>query len=305
VREIMNRPRPYCLLSFATVLFLGLSASPALGQTKEGAILLLPESDLDQELAEDLNEVLIASLIDKSGKTYRIIGKEVFRKEVGEARLPGGGECLSGTNVECYRKVGVDRSLNLVVVGRVGKAMGGFRLEVTKISTTGIPDRTQRKRVPGELEQLIAEVESLADWILQPDHPYLRVTVSEPGASVTVDGQPYNDLQEPLRVTPGQHTVEATKEGFANASVQVSCEVGKYCEAALEMVAVEVVVDVPVDPTEKKDPVVESSGGRYWPWAVVSGGVAVLSGLGAGYFYLEMNSKMDDIDGIRTEFISR
>lgn len=301
----MNRLGALCLVTAAVVLPCILYSPATIAQTKEGAILLLPESDLDQELAEDLTEVLIASLIDKSGKNYRIIGKEVFRKAVSEAQIPG-GECTTGFNLDCFRKVGQDKALNLVVVGRVGKAMGGFRLEVFKLSTTGLPDRTQRKRVPGELEQLIAEVESLADWILQPDHPYLKVSVSEPEAQVTVDGQPYTTPAEPLRVTPGVHTVEATKEGFAAASKQVTCEVDSYCSVDLALVKLpEPVPDkTPTGDAQTKEPkVVEPENPhRYLPWAIASGSVALLSGLGAGYFFLSMESYKSDIDDIKDEY---
>ncbi len=286
--------------AFALALLLG---SPTLwAQPQEGAILLLPESDLDLELAEDLTEVLIASFLDKAGKTHRVIGKELFRKAVGEAKLEKGGSCTAGFELECYRQAGKDKGLSLVVVGRVGKAMGGFRLEIFKLSTTGMPDRIQRKRVPGELEQLIAEVEALAEWISQPDSPYLRVTVSEPGAQVLVDGQPYTNPSEPLKVTPGAHKVEASKEGFVTSSQEINCEPDTYCLANLTLEKAPEPVQIP-DPVKDPVEVVEPSNPhRYLPWAIVSGSVAVLSGLGAGYFFLNMGSYRDDIEAIKDKY---
>lgn len=299
----MNRLGPFCL-ALALVAFTSwMAPAAAWGQARDGAILLLPESDLDQELAEDLTEVLIASFLGKGGKEYRIIGKELFRKSVSEARLEGVASCAAGFELECYRQAGKDRGLSVVVVGRVGKAMGGFRLEVFRLSTSGLLDKSQRKRVPGELEQLIAEVEGLAEWILQPENPLLRVTVSEPGSEVSVDGQPYTNPADPLRVLPGIHKVEAKKRGFADASVEVSCEPDAYCLAALTLtkaeepvVVPEVVEGPPKTAGEPRNP------HRFLPWAIASGSVALLSGLGAGYFYLNMGSYKDDIEAIKSEY---
>jgi len=297
-----------CFLVFALV------STSALAQEKEGAVLLFPESDMDRELADDLTEVLISALIEKSGKSYKVLGKESFKKQLKETLAEGGASCLDkveqwkkDTNVrlavpQCVRQVGKARGLKLLVFGKVGKARGGFRLEVWKLSMTDLPDRMPyRKRVPGDLAKLIEEVEAVSDWVLTPDNPYLTVVVNVKGADLFVDGKAVKYEGKPISVAPGKRLVEARKKGYEPGSATVTCQHERFCEAKLELKKI-VVVAPPVDDGKVKPPppkVEERS--TLWPYVWVFSGVALLATGGTAYMYSEMLAHEQDAVDFRDE----
>lgn len=65
----------------------------------------------------------------------------------------------------------------------------------------------------------------------------LVVRASEPDAVVTVDGRPMADLGPgvPFAVTPGEHTVEARKDGFLPSSAPVGVDAGGMVSATLTL----------------------------------------------------------------------
>ena len=290
-----------CLLAFALV------SAGAVAQEKVGAVLLLPESDMDRELADDLTEVLISALIEKSGKSYKVLGKESFKKQLKETLAEGGSSCLDkveqwkkDTNVrlavpQCVRQVGKAGGLELLVFGKVGKARGGFRLEVWKLSMTDLPDRMPyRKRVPGDLAKLIEEVEAVSDWVLTPDNPYLTVVINVKGADIFVDGKAVKYEGKPISVAPGKRQVEARKKGYEMAGASVTCQHERFCEAKLELKKTRV-VKPPVDDGKIKPPppkIEERS--SLWPYVWVFGGVALLASGGTAYMYSEMLAHEQD-----------
>ena len=266
-------------------------ANDSRAQQKNGAVLLLPDSDMDRELADDLTEVLISSLIEKSGKGYQIQGKEAFRKTLTETRSKDGSVCLAVT--ECVRKAGQLQNLDLLVFGRVGKAMGGYRLEVWKLSMTGIPDRIPyRKRISGDVGELIEEVEAVADWVLTPDNPFLTIDVSEKGVELLVDGKTIEYDGTPMSVAPGSHEVEARKEGFFDARVTVACQHEQPCLAKL------VLNKKPPDIGNIDQPDGEQGGEddktSWMPFVWGFGAAAVLAAGGGVYMYTRMVTAQDD-----------
>ena len=219
---------------------IALLVGTAHAQEKTGAILLQPESDMDRELADDLTEVLIAAVIEKSNRSFRIQGKESFEKSLMDTKTEDGQLCLADR--ECVRKTGKKMKLQLLVLGKVGKAMGGYRLEVWKLSVSDIPDAAPyRKRVPGDLEMLIEEVESLADWVLRAEESQLTINLLPADAAVTMDDNPVTYEGKPLTVKPGDHVLKATKDGFESGEAKVTCPTGDKCSAKLHLKAKEVV----------------------------------------------------------------
>jgi hypothetical protein len=272
----------------------------AAAQGKQSAVLLLPESDMDLELADDLTEVLISALIERGGKDLRIIGKEGFKKTLKEKLSDDGTACY--TDIECVREEGKRQDLALLVFGRVGKAMGGYRLEVWKLSLTSAPDRPQyRKHVPGDLAKLIEEVELVANWVLTPDNPYLTISLNVDGAQVFVDGKPVDYTGKPIAVAPGTRTVEARKQGYSDGKATVNCEHEQSCRVTLELKVIKETKPVkpPVKPVE--GPKVEEERSSLMPWVYVLAGVAVATAGGGIYMYTDMLAVEDDITALKDD----
>jgi hypothetical protein len=264
-------------------------------QEKHGAVLLQPESDMDQELADDLTEVLISSVIDKSNRLYRMEGKESFKKILGDKKAPDGGPCINA--VECVRATGKEMALDLLVFGKVGKAMGGFRLEVHKLSMTAAPDRTPlRKRVEGEVDKLIEEVDALAVWVLEPDNVQLTIEITPSDAELLLDDKPVKPEGKPVEVAPGNHVLKASKPTFETATLNVNCAAEAPCKAVL------VLKPLPKGDGGKTEPVKttkKKKGGRIKPSTIA--GVVILGALAAGtgavwgVMYGKINSTEDEI----------
>jgi hypothetical protein len=267
--------------------------APGYAQEKTGAVLLLPESDMDRELADDLTEVLISAVIDKSGKTMRIVGKEVFRKVLHDKKPAKGKKCIDDN--ECIRKAGKGQKFSLLLVGKVGKAKNGYRLEVWKLSMVDFPDRTPfRKRVPGDLAKLIGEVEAVATWAIKPDNPFLTIKVSEKEANIYLDGKMIKYDGKRISVPPGKRVVEARKIGFEDASAQVDCKPVSFCEVSIKLKK-KVVVKPPDDGGKKPG----DTGSTLWPWIGALGGLAVVSAGGSIIFYSTMTTAEDDFNSLK------
>ncbi|MBM4354495.1 MAG: PEGA domain-containing protein [Deltaproteobacteria bacterium] len=295
-------------IPLAAFLLALLLPGPVMAQEKNGAVLLQPESDMDRELADDLTEVLISAVIDKSGRAYRIEGKESFKKTLLDRKADDGNVCLA--SVECVRKVGTEMGLDLLVFGKVGKAMGGYRLEVWRLSTSGGPDPAPyRKRVTGDVGQLIVEVEALADWVLAPAVATLTVTTVPPEAAIQVDGKPGLGSGTAMEVSPGPHKVEVSMDGYTPQSVDVTCVQGQPCQANVTLVLVAKVPDkipdripdkVPDDGDKGKGKPPLLSTGTIVASSVLAG-VAVASGIGSFVFYKRMTQAETDILNYATE----
>ena len=291
-------------IPLAAALLVCFLHGPVTAQEKSGAVLLQPESDMDRELADDLSEVLISAVIDKSGRAYRVEGKESFKKTLMDRKTDDGNVCLA--SVECVRKVGMEMGLDLLVFGKVGKAMGGYRLEVWRLSTTGGPDPAPyRKRVTGDVGQLIEEVEALAGWVLAPAVATLTVTTVPPEAAILVDGKPGPGSGKPMEVSPGPHKVEVSYEGYTAQSVDVSCAQGQPCQADVTLVLLAKVPDkipdktpdkipdkAPEEGTKEKAPLLST--GTVVASSVLAG-LAVASGIGSFVFYKRMTQAETDI----------
>jgi len=189
---------------------------------------------MDRELADDLTEVLISALIGKSKRAYRIIGKESFRKKLTDRKSKGGDVCLNSH--DCVRSAAREMGLSLLVLGKVGKAAGGYRLEVRKLSVSGGTEpKPFRKRVAGDVGKLIEEVEGISDWVFAAAEAWLAVEVTPADAALKVDGKTMKYAGKPLSVTPGTHKVEASRKGYRTASAKVTCKPGETCTARLKL----------------------------------------------------------------------
>src|SRR5271165_6941895 len=110
-------------------------------------------------------------------------------------------------------------SFYLYVLDKNGKRVGEGYLEVTNL------EPGQRAKIPVSVHAM----GSFASMELQPQHlpsdEPLKVKMSikstPPGASIKVDSQDSGITPQMLPMTPGKHTLEFSKEGYATASSPV------------------------------------------------------------------------------------
>lgn len=112
----------------------------------------------------------------------------------------------------------------------------------------------------------------------------LEITCSQPGAKLTLDGQPLLTCpgKEKRRVAPGSHSVVATKEGFLTKELRVVVVGGKAETADIKL--------VPLDKAAK----VVHRWPTWRPWLVFGASLAVV---GAGtLLQLDAGAMMNDYD---------
>jgi hypothetical protein len=285
--------RTCAALLLATLMIPGLATAA----DRSAAVLLLPESDMDRELADDLTEVLVSAVIEKSQRSYRMQGKESFRSALQERKASSGDLCVK--EVECVRQAAVEMAIDLVLFGKVGKAANGYRLEVWMLAPGSEAEKPYRKRVEGDVGILIEEMEAVAVWALAPRNTSLTLTITPAGAKVTVDDQPVADATQPVPVALGDHTVAASATGFQAASVKVTCTANAPCEATLALTKAQ--GKTPEKPIEKPKPVDDGpeqvSTGTIVA-ASVLGGVALLAGGGSVYLYTQMKQAETDANDL-------
>jgi hypothetical protein len=292
------------LRMFAAILLAVLTLSGLAGATeRSAAVLLLPESDMDRELADDLTEVLISAVIEKSNRGYRVQGKETFRNSLSGRSAKSGAACVS--EVACVRTAASELAIDLVLFGKVGKAANGYRLEVWLLAAGADKEKPYRERVEGDVGKLIEEMEQVAKWALQPRTATLVFAVKPVGATVTLDGKAVTDSSKPASVKSGKHVVAASAEGFEAGEVTVDCTTKAPCKAQLTLTKVG--GKPPVDPIEPPPKTEDKGGrGRVSTGTIVAtsvlGGVALLAGGSSFYMYTRMKQAETDANDLIDEY---
>ena len=290
------------LRMFAALLLAVLSLSGLANATEQSAaVLLLPESDMDRELADDLTEVLISAVIEKSNRGYRVQGKETFRNALSERTAKTGAACVA--EVPCVRNAAAENGIDLVLFGKVGKAANGYRLEVWLLTAGFEKEKPYRERVEGDVGKLIEEMEKVAVWALSPRTATLRLAVQPAGAAITVDGESVTDPSKPISVASGDHTVAASAEGFEAGEVTVACTVKVPCEAALTLVKKTDTTPVdPIEPPPKTDETPRNVSTGTIVASSLLGGLALLAGGGSFYMYTRMKQAETDAQDLIDEY---
>lgn len=268
-------------------------AGPARAQEKKGAVLLQPESDMDRELADDLTEVLISAIIEKSNRSIRVEGKEGFKKTLVDRTSANGNVCIK--DMVCVKKTSKELGIQFLLFGKVGKAANGYRIEVWRLAIgKGSDGKPYRKGITGDIGALIEEVEKVADWALKSPDTLLTIVVTPVGATVKIDSKVVEVGDKPIVVAPGEHKVQASKEGFVTASTDVICAQGASCTAklALKKTSGKPILPPPDDKkTDGGEPLLST--GTVVAVSVL-GGVALLAGGGSVYFYTRMKFHEQD-----------
>ncbi len=235
------------------VILLFISAPHVLGQTGQGAVILMGESGAEADLVADLGEVLVTALLQKSNNRYRFLGKEGVVTELKKRRTQSGQVCIESN--DCLRAYAKEAGLQLMVYGKVGKAAYGYWLIITKIGLTGIPDEIKKIKVEGGVTKLIENVEAAADWLLGPDRTWLQVSVDQDGAVFSLDDKEIGPVTAgPMEVAPGKHAVVLRKKGYEDYVGEIDCEQGTLCEVEATMAVAAAAVVTPDKPPVKRPP---------------------------------------------------
>ncbi len=301
-RAVQNEVFSMALRMLAALLLAVLPLSGLAGATeRSAAVLLLPESDMDRELADDLTEVLISSVIEKSNRGFRVQGKETFRNSLSGRTAKSGATCVS--EVACVREAATEMAIDLVLFGKVGKAANGYRLEVWLLATGAAKEKPYRQMVEGDVGKLIEEMEQVAKWALRPRTATLVFAVKPAGATITLDGKAVIDSSKPASVGAGKHVVAATAEGFEAGEVTIDCTTKAPCEAKLTLVKVAGDPPIgPIDPPPKTGHKESSVSSGTIVATSLLGGVALLAGGGSIYMYTRMKQAETDANNLIDEY---
>lgn len=108
-------------------------------------MLLHPENDIDQELADHPTDVLISADINKSNRGFRLKGRETFRIVLITKKAQDGNVSLSP--IECIWDGGKELGVSLQALGKVAEFAAKFRLEASRISMDSQSDRKPYRRI--------------------------------------------------------------------------------------------------------------------------------------------------------------
>lgn len=183
------------------------------------AVLLLPSSGVDPDVADALNELLIAAVAAR-GPT-RIVGKEEFQAQLGQGDAST-AECLE--SITCLGRVGVALGVREVVAGTIGQHGETWAFALSRIDVrTGTTRGRVFREVTGDLAAVVRSlpesIDDLYEEVVSPGRLVVRASVE--GAEVWLDGALVGTIEggEPVRrdlLAPGHHDVLVTAHGHAS-----------------------------------------------------------------------------------------
>lgn len=223
------------------------------------AALILKSGEVDQELADNLTEVLIARIGQK--QKMAIVGKERLRAQMGQDERRS-LECIA--QVACLGQIGVQLGVTRIVVGTLGRRGGDYLYNLTLVDIgSGKVENRIFELVAGKVDALIGAVQNTADRLFEPkvEPGAVRVRSAVVGAMVYLDDAFVGST--PVRrdgVEPGPHRLRVEKEGHRGWANQVEVPAGSTLE-----------ITVPLSSLPAR---------RRWPAALV--GVSGALALGAG-----------------------
>lgn len=219
----------------AALAFLA-SLSSASGKPKIAA-LILQSGGVDEELANNLTEVLIARLAQRGD--YEIGGKEELKTKLGVSDQAA-AECMQ--HLGCLGRVGTELGVTRLVVGTLGRRGADYlyNLNLVDIATGGIENRVFELVAGGRVENLIAAVQTNTDRLFQPkvEPGGVRVVSETPGAMVYLDEAFVGST--PVRrdgVEPGMHGLRVEKEGHNGWAKEIEVPAGSTLEVKVPLAA--------------------------------------------------------------------
>jgi PEGA domain len=205
------------LAAFASVFVGGAGSLAKAAEQPQGreklAVLVLGTSEKDAELADNLTEVIIASIAQRRG--VEMAGREEFRTRLGVESEQRAQACID--DLGCLGRAGVSLGVRRIVAGTVG--IRGkqflFNLNLNNIETSKVENHIFRL-VEGGVADLIPAVQAATEELFRPrvEPGRIQLTSSPSGARVSIDNA-Y------LGVTPlisgtllaGKHKVRVEADG--------------------------------------------------------------------------------------------
>jgi hypothetical protein len=201
------------------------------------AALILKSGDVDEELADNLTEVLIARLARRSD--HEIAGKEELKTKLGVDDRAA-AECMQ--NLGCLGRVGTELGVTRMVVGTLGRRGSDYlyNLNLIDISTGRVENRVFEMVAGGKVNAVIAAVQSTADRLFQPkvEPGAVRVASETPSALVYLDEAFMGST--PVRrdgIEPGAHHLRVEKEGHIGWAKEIEVPGGSTLDIKVSLAA--------------------------------------------------------------------
>lgn len=215
----MRRPRTAVLATLACAVSVALvapvradeAAAPA--PAEKLAVVVLGTSERDAELADNLTEVIIATIAQRRG--VEMAGREEFRARLGLESEQRAQVCTD--DLACLGRAAVSLGVRRIVTGSVGTRGRQylFNLNLNNVETNRVENHIFRL-VEGTVKDLLPVVQAATEELFKPrvEPGRIQLTSEPPGARVSIDNA-Y------LGVTPlisgtllaGKHKVRVDAEG--------------------------------------------------------------------------------------------
>jgi PEGA domain len=201
------------------------------------AALILRAGAVDEELADNLTEVLIARLVQKGGR--EIAGKEEFKTKLG-VDDKAAAECIQ--NPECLGRAGTELGVTHVVVGTLGRRGGDYlyNLNLIDITTGKVENRVFELVASAKVDTVIGAVQATADKLFEPkiEPGGVHLTSETAGALVYLDEAFIGAT--PVRrdgVEPGAHHLRVEKEGHLGWQKEIEVPAGSTLDIKVPLAA--------------------------------------------------------------------
>lgn len=177
------------------------------------SVLILGSTEQDIELADNVTEVVIAS-VARRGR-FEITGKEEFRARLGVDSDRRAQTCLD--DVACVGRAAVSLGVRRIVAGNVGFRGRQYLFTLNLINVeSGTTENRVFRLIEGSLDDLIAAIETGSDELFRPKVEPGRIQVASmpAGARVSVDNA-YLGVTPLISGTllPGPHRVRVDADG--------------------------------------------------------------------------------------------
>lgn len=188
------------------------SARPAAAGDKM-AVLVLGTGERDADLADNVTEMLIATVARRGG--VEVTGKEEFRARLGVNSEVRAQQCLD--DIPCLGRAAVSLGVRRIVTGNVGTRGKQylFSLNLNNVESGKVDSRVFRL-VEGSIDDLIKAVEAGSEELFRPrvDPGRIQVSSLPDGARVSIDNA-YLGVTPLISgsLLPGVHRVRVEADG--------------------------------------------------------------------------------------------
>lgn len=229
------------------------------------AVLFLATGDVDATLADNLTEVLVASVASQG--LYTIVGREQF----GTAMGIGGEETMRcAEDPVCLGRIGTLVGAEEIVIGTLGARASRYIVNLSRldVSRARLVHRVFRT-TPDDIGPVINAVGEGAVELMQPPPGAVRISVNVDEAILIVDDEEVSpDPDGVLRgLEPGDHVLVVRSEGYGEAEQHFAVSRGDTTELSVNLTRAEVLRVIESTPVHR----------RWWFWTII--GVVVV---GAG-----------------------